>query len=160
MTAPDTPPVASLTAEQKAELRRLAEAATPGPWLDLTTIYFERMKDYRKRTRKWWHGTQADSLPVVLIVSALVRGERVNPEDIPQRVDYWDLNRVISWRWGMLPRRTESIGEGFFSPEDAAFVTASREAVPALLAEVERLEAALAEAHAALGLAPVAGATK
>lgn len=46
MTAPDTPPVAPLTAERKAELRRRAEVASPGPWhMDIGQESY---------SRHWW----------------------------------------------------------------------------------------------------------
>lgn len=135
-----------MTEEELTALERLAERATPGPWVDWLARYADAMNAYKKRHGVWYHGTAAWSTPVVLIGGSTdFMGQPLTDEDIPGRADFHDLKKVIGWRWGMLKRGTTAITEGFLSPEDTAFICASRAAVPALIAEVRRLRAALGE---------------
>lgn len=82
-----------MTPQQRAELERLAAAATPGPWLDVSHHWPER------------------AIPVIT--------------EEPATIAY-------------------AAAEEFTQREaDAAFIAAARDAVPALLAENERLRTAL-----------------
>lgn len=87
----------------RAELRALADAATPGPWLG---IYWDENVTFGQ---PWW----------------LVE---CNPPDV------LTVARVYPGTLGN-------------EPADAAFIAASREAVPALLGAYERLLADLREAQ-------------
>lgn len=133
-----------MTDEQLAEIERRANAATPGPWIDLSRAYFERCKrDRRTHGNRWYHGSERASCPLALIVRDSVQGKPFALEDIPRRVDRYDLKAVFSLFWSSLPKQAKSMMEGFFRPEDAAFITHARTDVPALIAEVRRLRAAL-----------------
>lgn len=132
--------VAPMTDERLTEIEARITAATPGPWIDLMRTYFERCKaDRRQHGNRWYHGSERDSTPLTLIVRDDVKGERIDPEDIPRRVDKYEMTDIISLFWSSLPRRTTTMIEGFFKPEDAAFIVAARQDVPDLLAEVRRL---------------------
>ena len=91
-----------MTAVEAVHLRKLCEAATPGPW-----------ETYDERNRTWW----------------------VDSSNTPES------------------RTTGAVaetGEHELGPEDAAFIAASRTALPACLDEIERLRAALREACEAI----------
>lgn len=135
-------------------IRERTNAATVGPWVDMTETYRKAMATYHKRTKKWWHGSRKWCLPVVAVVSAITtRGERIEEGDIPYYVDWWDFRHVMSWRWGVLSRSTSSISEGFLKPQDAAFIAHSRQDVVDLLDTLEIYKEyadALDEAYPAL----------
>ena len=128
-------------------LEALCQKATPGPWIDLARTYFERCKaDKKNRGGRWYHGSMRQSSPLVLLVrDDDGYGRRIDPEHIPCCIDKFDLTTIISLFWSSLPRRTTSMGEGFFNPEDAAFIAEARTALPEALAEIRRLTALLDE---------------
>lgn len=131
-----------------AELEAVCERATGGPWIDLTKTYYARCEaDRRQHGNRWYHGSKAASCPLVLIAQDdNRRGEPIDPEQIPRRVDKFDLKTVISQFWSALPKRTTSVSEGFLRPEDAAFITVARTALPEALAEIRRLRQLLGAA--------------
>jgi len=129
-------------------LERICQKATPGPWRDLQPMYLERCKeDRRQYKRGWWHGTQRECSPLSLIVRDSYQGEPIDLEDIPRRVDKFDLTTVIELWWSELPKKTTMMINGHFKPEDAAFIVAARSALPEALEEIRRLRAALADVN-------------
>jgi hypothetical protein len=131
-------------ADRLDEIRARADAATPGPWADLAETYYQRcQEDKRKQGGRWYHGSRRASLPLVLIARAEYHGEPIDPEDIPRRIDKFDLETIIGLFWSTLPKRTTVAIEGFFKPQDAAFIAAARSDIPYLL---DRLAASEQEA--------------
>ena len=98
-----------VTKEDRARLRALVEAATPGPWQESRFVHHRK---YSRMSAEWVAERYADE-------ACTVRG--------PGEVGTGACNPVAKTS----------------CKEDASFIAASRTAVPALLDEVERLEAAL-----------------
>lgn len=134
-----------LSDERLEEIRRRCQAATPGPWVDLADIYWERMQAHRQATGRWWHGELRDSKPMTLIACANVRGEPVSPADIPKRVDWHDLQKIIGLRWIDFGDKVTEAVAPLPNAADLAFIAASRQDAEDLLAEVDRLRAELAQ---------------
>jgi hypothetical protein len=134
-----------------AELEALCRRATPEPWIDLTETYRERCElDRKQYGNRWYHGTRSGSTPLALIAHGTHHGKPIRPDDIPRRVDRWDLRAVFSMFWSSLPRSRTVATEGFLRPEDAAWICAARTALPEALAELKRLRSADADPTADL----------
>ena len=127
--------------QRLAALELICERATGGPWVDLLHTYYERCEaDRRQHGNRWYHGSKAASMPLVLIARNTTReGRPLDTEQIPRRVDKFDLQTVISLFWSTLPKRATVAVEGFLRDEDTRFITEARTALPEALAEIRRL---------------------
>ena len=106
-----------MTSEQLATLQALADAATPGPWHKDPTPGMPYDVGRVHQDGDW------DETAPCLWLVATTNIRLGNTEDAPMAGDY---------------RFDQTIA-------DAAFIAASRSAVPELIAEVRRLRAALAK---------------
>lgn len=137
------------TIEKVWEVKDRWAKGTPGPWINLTDAYNEKMKEHRKATKRWWHGTENHSLAVVCIAQDNHHGDPITADSIPWRVDWYDLKLVIGYRWSQVAAslRKSGIMEGFFGPEDADKIAHAPQDIAFLLGEVERLSIELSQAR-------------
>lgn len=138
-------------------VKKRADAATPGPWANLRDMYDEAMKSYKKGRGRWYHGSKAACYPVALIAQNACPhcwgdedAHEITPDCIPGHVDWYDLRKVLGFRWSILPKRATVLSEGLVRKEDADFIAHARSDVPMLVAEVDSLRAELAEARATI----------
>lgn len=121
------------TAEQKAEWRRLADAATPGPWVWREKVFNDTPRlDGRPKRRK-------DELWLYCLLGAPLH------EEAEAWRDAFDYTSVMMMRWSDL--RRSSIANATPNSADRDFIAAARTAMPALLAEAERLEERVKDEH-------------
>lgn len=134
----------------KAELDRLeavAAAATPGPW-EWAERRFNRkyqvpMKNGRVRAKpgrsirdSWVYALVG---PIMPVHPDSIRNRPKDPETgMPPGIDEHDYRRVMALRWFQVKGKT--LFNVHPSPKDADFIAEARTAVPALLAEVRRLQ--------------------
>ena len=129
-----------LTDEQIQEIESITEKATPEPWVDLTHEYYRRCEADKKKTGRWYHGSRNASMPLTFIAQGTHHGEPIDLDQIPRRLDRYELKTVFCVLWSDLPQRTRSVFNGFFRKEDMAFITRARSAIPALIETIRRLQ--------------------
>lgn len=117
-----------LTADELAELHRLAQAATPGPW-----AVYERSCPLNDLGRS--QGFTADAEPQRLIGTADAHPQLEAPAP------------VVGTAYGPFHEPPTRV---WISAADAAFIAASRAAVPRLLNELARVQYQRDRAHAAI----------
>jgi hypothetical protein len=127
--------VPALTDERLAEIQARAEAATPGPWLAETSMTMDNGVHYAIRTREPLPEHPWSPRFVAWLTGSILTYLR--PGERPQAT-YCDACRHMCYRGRevAIDFRTDPNTEA-----DAAFLAHAREDVPALLAEIGRLEA-------------------
>jgi hypothetical protein len=130
------------------------EAATPGPWRDLTEEWNESLRAYSDRNGRPHHGglrknKKMDSKEaMVLIVQDSYHGEPIDMARVPYGPDWWELNRIVAVSvemWTALNKTSTGFLESAVENPlrqgvaDRAFIAAARQDVPDLIAEVRRL---------------------
>ena len=121
-------------------MRNLADKSTPGPWVNLKGRFWDAMRAFKKKTRKWWHGNQRSCYPLSLICIDDHYGKPISDNDLAEGFpDWWDLKKVVDVR--LSDTKRDYAAAGHINDEDADFIAECRAGVPALCDEVERLEA-------------------
>lgn len=118
-----------MTPERIAELRRLHEAATPGPW------EFEDRVGAGLELRASVHLSEGVELPSGMPARPIRVIEGAGPQKCLLAYERWVQFEPTGW--------SEMQARNF------AFITASRAAVPELLSEIERLQSAIQDARRA-----------
>lgn len=118
------------------ELQKLCDAATPGPW------EWRDDGDLYSTAKKTWQDQ-------IICTDSCVYPPRGNPESLREAQEY-AAKHPEDDSAGKYARK--GLEETVAEPPDAAFIAASREAVPRLLAENKQLREALDESDKSVGM--------
>ena len=137
-----------MTKDELDRLEAVAAAATPGPW-EWAERRFNRkyqvpMKNGRVRAKpgrsirdSWVYALVG---PIMTVHPDSIRNRPNDPgTGMPPGIDEHDYRRVMALRWSQVKGKT--LFNVHPSPHDAALIAEARSAVPALIAEIRRLQA-------------------
>jgi hypothetical protein len=148
--------------EQLEEIRQRLNAATPGPWVDITAEWNKALEKYAKTKGVHWHSAlrgyrrnDAKMSPGLIVSVPETLNGRFSAdewykrwENLNMRPDWYDFKVIVGLPYSALKREGgyyTDLPSTDFSAADRAFIANAPTDIAALLSEIERLQTRIAE---------------